>query len=124
MEEDAMFTRKPFAGLACASCEKDVVNMYGRKTEYIPWGRLPFRDPSERIARVGKGFSKMLLMVNPEMLSKFEKSGSKYNSINISNAQTNIDNGNSQRTSAERYNPKTSTHRIFGASGFDDTDDG
>lgn len=51
-EEDAMFTKKPLGGMSCASCEKDVVNMYGKKAEYMPWGKFPFRDPSERIARV------------------------------------------------------------------------
>ena len=28
-EEDAMFTKKPFMGLSCASCEKDMINMQG-----------------------------------------------------------------------------------------------
>jgi len=37
--------------------------------DYLPWGKLPFRDPSERIARVGQGFSKMLSMINPDQLS-------------------------------------------------------
>jgi hypothetical protein len=52
-EEEGMLTKKPFAGLACASCEKDLTNMYGRKVEYMPWSKLPMRDPSERIAKVG-----------------------------------------------------------------------
>lgn len=52
-EDDAMFTKKPLGGMSCASCEKDVVNLYGKKADYLPWGKFPFRDPSERIARVG-----------------------------------------------------------------------
>ena len=51
-EDDAMFTKKPLGGMSCASCEKDIVNMYGKKVDYLPWQRMPFRDPSERIARV------------------------------------------------------------------------
>ncbi len=51
-EDDAMFTKKPLGGMSCASCEKDIVNMYGKKVDYLPWNKLPFRDPSERIARV------------------------------------------------------------------------
>eukprot|EP00352_Strombidinopsis_acuminata_P000533 CAMPEP_0176347626 /NCGR_PEP_ID=MMETSP0126-20121128/7214_1 /TAXON_ID=141414 ORGANISM="Strombidinopsis acuminatum, Strain SPMC142" /NCGR_SAMPLE_ID=MMETSP0126 /ASSEMBLY_ACC=CAM_ASM_000229 /LENGTH=42 /DNA_ID= /DNA_START= /DNA_END= /DNA_ORIENTATION= len=27
---------------------------------------MPFRDPNERIAKVGQGFSKMLSMVQPD----------------------------------------------------------
>lgn len=72
--EDAMFSKKPLGGMSCASCEKDLINMYGKKVDYMPWSKLPFRDPSERIARVGQGFSKMLSMINPDQLSRYEGS--------------------------------------------------
>ena len=65
-EEDAMFSKK---GYSCASCEKDLINLYGKKVDFMPWGKLPFRDPTERIARVGQGFSKMLSMINPDQMS-------------------------------------------------------
>jgi hypothetical protein len=68
-EDGAMFTTKPIQG-SCASCAKNVINLYGKKSDYLPWGKLPFRDPSERIARVGQGFSKMLSMINPDQLSQ------------------------------------------------------
>ena len=51
-EDDAMFTKKPLGGMSCASCEKDIVNLQGRKVNFHPWNKFPFRDPSERIARV------------------------------------------------------------------------
>lgn len=73
-EDDAMFTKKPFAGLSCASCEKDIINMYGKRVDFMPWGKMPFRDPSERIARVGQGFSKMLSMLKPDSLSRYDGS--------------------------------------------------
>jgi len=38
----------------------------------MPWSKLPFRDPNERISRVGQGFSKMLSMINTESLTKFD----------------------------------------------------
>lgn len=75
-EEDAMFSKKPLGGMSCASCEKGLIDMYGRKVEFMPWNKLPFRDPAERIARVGQGFSKMLSMINPDQLSQYER-GSK-----------------------------------------------
>lgn len=28
-EEDAMFTKKPLGGLSCASCERNIQNLYG-----------------------------------------------------------------------------------------------
>jgi len=29
-EDDAMFTKKPYGPVTCASCEKDVVNLQGK----------------------------------------------------------------------------------------------
>jgi protein subunit release factor A len=74
-EDDAMFTKKPLGGTSCASCTKDVIDMYGKRVDYHAWGKLPFRDPSERIARVGQGFSKMLSMINPDQLSQYNQAG-------------------------------------------------
>ena len=71
--DEAMFGRKHVCGYACASCEKDLVNLHGRKVDYMPWGKLPFRDPTERIARVGQGFSKMLSIINPEQMSRYDQ---------------------------------------------------
>lgn len=68
-EEDSMFTKKPWGGMSCAACEKDVVNMYGKRVEYMPWGKMPFKDPTERISRVGQGFSKMLSSLKPESIT-------------------------------------------------------
>ncbi len=68
-----MFNKKHLCGYSCASCEKDLVNLYGKKVEFMPWSKLPFRDPTERIARVGQGFSKMLSMINPDSLVRVDR---------------------------------------------------
>lgn len=86
-EEDAMFSKKPLGGLSCASCEKDLVNMMGKKVEFMPWNKLPFRDPAERIARVGQGFSKMLSMINPDQLSRYEQAHSQMQNSHVNEAQ-------------------------------------
>lgn len=65
-EDDAMFTKKPIGPVTCASCEKNIVNLIGQQADYLAWKRLPFREPSERIARYGQGFSKILSMMKPE----------------------------------------------------------
>lgn len=62
-EDNAMFTKKPYGPVNCASCEKDIVNLEGTKAEYIVWKKLPFREPNDRIAKYGPGFSKMLNMI-------------------------------------------------------------
>lgn len=58
-----MFTRKPYGPVTCASCEKDIINLGGQKADYLVWKRLPFREPNDRIAKYGQGFSKMLNMI-------------------------------------------------------------
>ena len=52
-DDEAMFNRKHLCGFSCASCEKDVTNLYGKKVDFMPWHKMPLRDPTERIARVG-----------------------------------------------------------------------
>lgn len=68
-EDDAMFTKKPLGGWSCASCEKNIINLQGHSADYNPWNRFPVRDPQERIARVGQGFSRMLSMIKPENMN-------------------------------------------------------
>ena len=66
-----MFTKKYVGPVDCASCEKGIVNLCGMRADNVNWNRLPFREPTERIARVslnriifilqyGQGFSKFL----------------------------------------------------------------
>lgn len=60
-ESDPMLTTKPFGHLYCGSCEKAVTkNFSGNRAEYTNWRHLPFKEPNERIANYGKGFSLML----------------------------------------------------------------
>lgn len=68
--DDAMLSRKPLGGYSCLSCEKNLEQLLGRKADHQPWNRMPYRDPADRIARVGPGFSRMLSTVQPELLSQ------------------------------------------------------
>ena len=52
-EDDAMFTKKHLGPVSCASCEKDLVNLSGMPADFHNYKKLPFRDPTERIARYG-----------------------------------------------------------------------
>lgn len=60
-----MFTKKHLGPNACASCEKGLVNMIGLPVDYHTWKRLPVRDPNERIAKYGPGFSRILSQMTP-----------------------------------------------------------
>lgn len=66
---DVMLSRRPFG--QCASCEKDLINMHGIRADHYTWNKLPFRDPAERIAKFGNGFSHRLSMITSKA-SKFE----------------------------------------------------
>ena len=55
-----MFSKKHLGPTSCASCEKGLINLNGQSVDYHSWKKLPFRDPNERLAKYGPGFSKML----------------------------------------------------------------
>lgn len=99
-----MFTKKPLGPVTCASCEKNIINLEGRMAEYIPWKRLPFKEPNERISKViyhnliiaqyGPGFSRILSMLRPERsvdgMSQVEIAQHiKRNSMNVSIDEAN-----------------------------------
>ena len=65
-EDDAMFTKRPYGPVSCASCQKNIVNLQGIAQQHLSWNKLPFKDPSKRLADYGAGFSKMLQNVKPE----------------------------------------------------------
>ena len=48
-----MLSKKNLGPIACASCEKDLVNMQGSPAEYHNWKGMPQREQGERIARYG-----------------------------------------------------------------------
>jgi hypothetical protein len=67
--DDALLARKPLGGWSCASCEKGLEKLHGRIAPYMTWNKMPYRDPADRIARVGPGFSRMLATVQPETMA-------------------------------------------------------
>jgi hypothetical protein len=64
-----LLASKPFGGYKCASCESYLGDL-SDKTQHLPWNKIPVRDPSERLYRVGNGFSRMLQMLNIDNVNK------------------------------------------------------
>ena len=62
-----MLAKKPLGGWSCAACEKGLINLQGLPVDFHAWNKMPQRDPADRIARVGQGFSKMLNMFRPDV---------------------------------------------------------
>lgn len=50
---EAMLAKKPLGGWSCGSCQKNINNMSGQLAEFQVKGKFPFRDPSERMGKVG-----------------------------------------------------------------------
>lgn len=67
--DDAMFAKKPLGGWSCASCETNLDKLKGMAAAYYSWNKMPYRDPNDRIARAGPGFSRMLATIQPEALA-------------------------------------------------------
>lgn len=68
-----MLTKKNLGPVACATCEKDLINLQGLPVDYHVWKNLPQRDTSERIARYGQGFSKILANLRGEADTQFNQ---------------------------------------------------
>lgn len=72
---DAMFTKKYVGPVDCASCDKNITNLNGLRADQVSWNRLPFREPAERIAKYGAGFSRFLQATSELGMAHPQKSG-------------------------------------------------
>ena len=59
-----LLAKKPITGYSCAACESMIGNLKDDANRFIPWNKLPLRDPGDKLYRMGNGFSKMLQMLN------------------------------------------------------------
>jgi len=40
--------------------------------DYVPWSKWPLRDPNERLAKSGQGFSRILSNLKPEYVNFYQ----------------------------------------------------
>ena len=97
--ETWLLAKKPINGYACASCESFIKDLREDSHKFIPWNKMPLRDPGDKLYRMGNGFSKMLQMLN------FYNNGNVSLSPNViinevNNNNNFIDNSNSRIASA------------------------
>ena len=83
--ETWLLAKKPMNGYLCASCESYIKDL-NTKNEYVPWNRYPQRDDKQY--RMGHGFSRMLQMVNADLL-KSQEMREQYKSGNLSDDEKN-----------------------------------
>ena len=60
-----LIAKKPIGNYTCASCENFIGDLQD-KNQFVPWNKVPQRDPSDRLYRIGNGFSRMLQLINLE----------------------------------------------------------
>ena len=85
--------------------------MYGQKADYHVWNKLPFREPTERIARYGQGFSKILSHMRPNDLLAGGSTGSPgRNGLGGSHHQSVDDSNALYPGSRYTQNPGLMTH--------------
>ena len=77
-----LLAKKPINGYSCAACESYIGDLRDDAYKFIPWNKMPLRDPGETLYRKGNGFSKMLQMLN------FDNNGNVALNPNIFNEPT------------------------------------
>ena len=65
--------KKPINNYVCASCEANIRGELDKRTEYIPWNKYPIRE--DKAYRLGHGFSRMLQMVNEDIIRNAGEKG-------------------------------------------------
>ena len=77
-----LIAKKPINGYICAACESYIGDLRDESHKFIPWNKMPLRDPGDKLYRMGNGFSKMLQMLN------FDNNGNVSLNPNIINEPT------------------------------------
>ena len=98
-----LLAKKPLNNYLCASCESVIRGELDKKTDYIAWNKYPSRD--DKTYRMGHGFSRMLQMVNDDIMRStntdninsnifLNTNNNLNNNFNISNKDTQKDEEN------------------------------
>ena len=88
-----LLAKKPINGYSCAACESYIGDLRDDAYKFIPWNKMPLRDPGDQLYRKGNGFSKMLQMLN------FDSNGNVSLNPNVFNEAT-INSNESRAPSA------------------------
>ena len=88
-----LLAKKPLNNYLCASCESVLKGELEQRSEYIPWNKYPTRE--DKTYRMGHGFSRMLQMVNDDIMKSTNADNINNNLLfNTSNNNNNNNNNN------------------------------
>jgi hypothetical protein len=82
-----LLAKKPINNYLCASCESFIGDLKNKNT-YVPWNKIPSHDSKKY--RMGNGFSRMLQLVNSDLMKSAEKVNNNL-TIKIDDKKTNYD---------------------------------
>ena len=94
-----LLAKKPLNNFLCASCESVIRGELDKKSDYIPWNKYPARE--DKNYRMGHGFSKMLQLVNDDIMRNTNNDNINYNIFtntinnNNNNSPNNTEDNNS-----------------------------
>ena len=83
-----LLAKKPINNYVCASCEANIRGELDKRTEFVPWNRYPIRD--DKAYRLGHGFSRMLQMVNEDIIKSAGEKGYSSDEDKKFNVKNNI----------------------------------
>jgi len=96
--ENWLLAKKPLEGFNCASCEAYIGDLKDNN-EHVAWNKYPMRDPSDKLYRMGNGFSKMLQYMNMDAYLNQNA-----NNMNLNNPIGNVNVHNKKnRTTVDFY---------------------
>ena len=72
--ETWLLAKKPIGNYQCASCESNLKDLE-QKDNFVAWNRYPSRE--DKTYRMGHGYSRILEMVNEEVIKSFENKDNK-----------------------------------------------
>ena len=84
-----LLARKPMNNYLCASCEAFIGDLKNKNT-FLPWNKIPPHDMNAKY-RMGNGFSRMLELVNTDLIKNAEKVNDNF-VIKLDEKKLNYDN--------------------------------
>ena len=84
-----LLARKPMNNYLCASCEAFIGDLKNKNT-FLPWNKIPPHDMNAKY-RMGNGFSRMLELVNTDLIKNAEKVNDNF-VIKLDEKKINYDN--------------------------------
>ena len=119
-EDEVMMSRKPLGGISCASCSRKVTNLCQlQATEHFTWSKLPLRDPTDRISKVGQGFSKMLSTMKSKLETSKQMEASKGMKTHLSTTDLKRDEETQDNMGSPHSKPQSRNNHLSPFRTFD-----